>query len=43
MVTAYAKYGDRNIRGRDPPDCRADFVLGDIRELADLVEGPLPG
>jgi putative hydrolase of the HAD superfamily len=33
MITAYAKYGDRNIRGRDPPDVRPDYVLGDIREL----------
>jgi putative hydrolase of the HAD superfamily len=38
MITAYAKYGDRNIRGRDPPDCRPDFVLGDIRELVGLVQ-----
>jgi len=37
MITAYAKYGDRNVRGRDPPNCRPDFVLGDIRELAELV------
>ena len=37
MITAYAKYGDRNVRGRDPPDCRADFVLGDIRELVKLI------
>jgi putative hydrolase of the HAD superfamily len=37
MITAYAKYGDRNIRGRDPPDCRPDYVLADIRELVRLV------
>ena len=37
MVTAYAKYGDRNLRGMEPPDCRPDFVLGDIRDLAGLV------
>jgi putative hydrolase of the HAD superfamily len=37
MVTAYAAYGDRNIRSRDPPDCRPDIVLGDIRELVALV------
>lgn len=43
MVTAYAAYGDRNIRSRDPPDCRPDIVLGDIRELVDLVESSLPG
>jgi putative hydrolase of the HAD superfamily len=38
MITAYAKYGDRNITSRDPPGCRPDYVLGDIRELMDLVE-----
>jgi putative hydrolase of the HAD superfamily len=37
MVTAYAKYGDRNIRSRDPTGCRPDYVLGDIGELAGLV------
>jgi putative hydrolase of the HAD superfamily len=37
MITAYAKYGDRNVRGRDPPDCHPDYVLGDIRELVGLV------
>jgi putative hydrolase of the HAD superfamily len=37
MITAYAKYGDRNVRARDPPDCRPDYVLGDIRELVELV------
>ena len=37
MVTAYAKYGDRNVRTGDPPDCRPDYVLEDIRELANLV------
>jgi HAD superfamily hydrolase (TIGR01509 family) len=38
MITAYAKYGDRNIRGRDPPDCRPDFILDSIEELLDLTE-----
>jgi len=38
MITAYAKYGDRNIRSRDPPDCRPDYVLADIRDLVRLVE-----
>jgi putative hydrolase of the HAD superfamily len=38
MVTAYAAYGDRNIRSRDPPDCCPDYVLNDIRELVRLVE-----
>jgi putative hydrolase of the HAD superfamily len=38
IITAYAKYGDRNVRGRDPPDCRPDHVLGDIRELVGLIE-----
>lgn len=38
MITAYAAYGDRNIRSRDPPDVRADIVLRDIRELVRLVE-----
>jgi putative hydrolase of the HAD superfamily len=37
MITAYARYGDRNVRGRDPPDCRPDYVLDDIRELVRLV------
>ena len=37
MITAYAKYGDRNIRGRDPPDCRPDYVLGDISELVGIL------
>ena len=37
MVTAYAKYGDRNIRSRDPPDCRPDYVLGDIRDLVVIL------
>ena len=37
MITAYAKYGDRNIRTSDPPNCRPDFVLGDIRELVGRV------
>jgi putative hydrolase of the HAD superfamily len=38
MITAYAAYGDRNIRSRDPTDVRADYVLNDIRELVRLVE-----
>ena len=37
MKTAYAKYGDRNVPGRDPPDCRPDFVLGDIQDLLGMV------
>ena len=37
MITAYAAYGDRNIRSRDPPDCKPDYILGDIRELVGLV------
>ena len=37
MVTAYAKYGDRNIRGQDQSRCELDYVLGDIRELVELV------
>jgi putative hydrolase of the HAD superfamily len=36
MVTAYAAYGDRNIRARDPPGVAADIVLNDIRELVGL-------
>jgi putative hydrolase of the HAD superfamily len=41
MMTAYAKYGDRNVRGRDPPDCRPDYVLGAIRELLGVVQGTI--
>jgi putative hydrolase of the HAD superfamily len=37
MITAYAAYGDRNVRGRDPPGCRPDYVLSDIGELVELV------
>jgi putative hydrolase of the HAD superfamily len=37
MITAYAAYGDRNIRARDPPDVRPDYDLSDIRELAGVV------
>jgi putative hydrolase of the HAD superfamily len=37
MITAYAAYGDRNIRSRDPPDCQPDIVLNDIRELVGRV------
>jgi len=38
MVTAYAAYGDRNVRSRDPPDVRPDYVLGSIEELLNLAE-----
>ena len=38
MITAYAAYGDRNVRARDPPDCRPDYVLGSIEELVRLVK-----
>ena len=38
MITAYAKYGDRNIRSRDPPNCRPDYVLTTIEELMELVK-----
>ena len=37
MVTAYAAYGDRNVRSRDPPDCRPDRVLNRIEDLMTLV------
>jgi putative hydrolase of the HAD superfamily len=37
MITAYARYGDRNVRGRDPPDCHPDYVLDDIRDLMELI------
>jgi putative hydrolase of the HAD superfamily len=37
MITAYAAYGDRNVRSRDPPNVRPDFVLGSIEELLNLA------
>ena len=37
MITAYAKYGDRNVRTGDPPNCRPDWVLTGIEELVGLV------
>ncbi len=37
MITAYAKYGDRNVRTGNPPNCRPDYVLVTIEELVGLV------
>lgn len=37
MITAYAAYGDRNVRTGDPPGCRPDWVLDDIGELIQLL------
>jgi len=37
MITAYAKYGDRNIRTADPPKCEPDYVLEGIEELVKLL------
>lgn len=41
MITAYAKYGDRNIRALDPPRCTPDYVLNDIGELLGVVQGTI--
>jgi putative hydrolase of the HAD superfamily len=38
MITAYAKYGDRNVRTGDPPTCRPEYVLTTIGELVGLVD-----
>jgi len=37
MITAYAAYGDRNVRTGDPPTCRPDYVLESIEQLMRLV------
>ena len=37
MITAYAKYGDRNIPTTNPTPCRPDYVLTTIEELVGLV------
>ena len=37
MITAYAKYGDRNVRTADPPTCRPDYVVTTIEEVVELV------
>ncbi|MGA2935325.1 MAG: HAD family hydrolase [Methanomicrobiales archaeon] len=37
MITAYAAYGDRNVRTGDPPNCRPDYVLTNIEEMVGLV------
>jgi hypothetical protein len=37
MITAYAAYGDRNVRTGDPPTCKPDYVLTTIEELVGLV------
>ena len=38
MITAYAKYGDRNVPPPTPTTCKPDYVLSDIGELVGLVD-----
>jgi len=38
MITAYAKYGDRNVPPTTPITCKPDYMLTTIEELVGLVE-----